>query len=190
MIGHPNEQLEAELLPVLVKLFPRAFFARGKSCRPLRVGIFDDLDAALPPEIDRAKLRRYLNYYTTGSRYLREVQSGVVRVDLHGMPAGYVSEAEAAHAKERWDRIYAAVKAVFDGPKPETSAEKVVQALMATSEPPPIPQEIPAAEPAPAQALTEPRNPHTANLAELLARKKAAQAKQREALNGIRGIRR
>jgi sRNA-binding protein len=86
MIGHPNGELENELLPVLVNLFRRAFFARGKTCRPLRIGIHDDLDAALPPEIDRAKLRKYLAYYTTGSRYLREIQPGVVRVDLHGMP--------------------------------------------------------------------------------------------------------
>ena len=35
--------LEAEMLPVFVKSFPRAFFPSGLGCRPLRIGIFEDL---------------------------------------------------------------------------------------------------------------------------------------------------
>ncbi len=51
-----TDGLEAEMLRVLVKTFPNAFFTPGRRSRPLRVGIFHELDAALPPEINRPRL--------------------------------------------------------------------------------------------------------------------------------------
>jgi hypothetical protein len=57
MADQNADRLDAGLLPVLVKAFPKALFPDGLSCRPLRVGIFGDLDAVLPREIDRAGLK-------------------------------------------------------------------------------------------------------------------------------------
>jgi sRNA-binding protein len=101
-----NYSLELEMLPILTKAFPRAFFARGKTCKPLRCGIFDDLDAALPAEINRDKLKQYLRLYTSASRYLREIVAGSARITLNGEVAGSVSEQEAQQAQEKWQRIY------------------------------------------------------------------------------------
>jgi ProP effector len=93
--------LEDEMLPILAKAFPTAFFPRGRGCKPLRVGLFEALDATLPPEIDRPRLRLYLAIYTKQPRYLRELTPGAVRIGLNGRPAGRVSAKEAASASAR-----------------------------------------------------------------------------------------
>jgi sRNA-binding protein len=98
--------LEAEMLPVLVMAYPKAFFPLGRSCRPLRVGIFQDLDAVLPPKIDRPELRLYLGIYTRQARYLRELTVGAARIDLNGRHAGWVSAKEAASAAARLDEVH------------------------------------------------------------------------------------
>ncbi|MGA7328089.1 MAG: ProQ/FINO family protein [Rhodomicrobium sp.] len=99
------KELEAAILPTLVTHFPRAFFERGKTCRPLRIGIYDEICAALP-DINRQMLSRYLNNYVMSSRYLREILPGVTRVDLNGYPAGFVTEHDADSAKRRWNGLY------------------------------------------------------------------------------------
>src|SRR5271166_934374 len=105
-MAHLNmQQLEAEMLPILVKTFPRVFFPSGRACRPLRVGIFEDLDAALPAEIDRARLKAFLGLYTGQPRYLRELKPGVVRIGLNGRTAGRVSLKEAASAAARLKKL-------------------------------------------------------------------------------------
>ena len=93
--------LEDEMLPILVKAFPKAFFPRGRSCLPLRIGIFEALDAALSPEIDRSRLKLFLGIYTKQPRYLRELIKGAVRIDLNGSPAGRVSAKQAMSAAAR-----------------------------------------------------------------------------------------
>src|SRR5262249_11895231 len=93
--------LEDEILPILVKAFPKAFFPRDRSCLPLRIGVFEALDSALPTEIDRLRLRLYLGIYTKQSRYLRELTLGAIRIGLDGRPAGRVSAKEATSAAAR-----------------------------------------------------------------------------------------
>ncbi len=100
-----TEGLEAEMLPVLVKTFPNAFFTLGRRSRPLRVGILHELDAALPPEINRARLKLYLGIYTRQPGYLRELTPGAVRIGLNGSPAGRVSAKEAASAAARLQKL-------------------------------------------------------------------------------------
>ena len=99
------EGLEAEMLNILVKTFPKAFFPSGRSCRPLRVGTFEDLDPVLPPEIDRATLKLCLEHYTGQPSYLRELKPGAIRIGLHGRPAGRVSPKEAANAAVRLQKL-------------------------------------------------------------------------------------
>jgi sRNA-binding protein len=93
--------LEDEMLPILVKAFPKAFFPQGRNCLPLRLGIFEALDAALPPGIDRSRLKLYLGIYTKQPRYLRELIQGAVRIDLNGSPTGRVSAKQATSAAGR-----------------------------------------------------------------------------------------
>jgi sRNA-binding protein len=93
------------MLHILVKTFPSAFIPSGRSCRPLRVGIFEDLDPVLPPEIDRARLKLCLGLYTGQPSYLRELKPGAIRIGLHGRPAGRVSPKEAASAAARLQKL-------------------------------------------------------------------------------------
>ncbi|MGA7323777.1 MAG: ProQ/FINO family protein [Rhodomicrobium sp.] len=99
------EGLEAEMLPILVKTFPRAFFPSGRSCQPLRVGIFEELNAVIPSEIDRTRLKLYLGLYTGQPRYLRELKLGAIRIGLNGCAAGRVSPKEAASAAARLQKL-------------------------------------------------------------------------------------
>ncbi|MGO9486394.1 MAG: ProQ/FINO family protein [Rhodomicrobium sp.] len=99
------EGLEAEMLPILIKTFPRAFFPAGQSCRPLRAGIFEDLNAVLSSEIDRTRLKLYLGLYTGRPGYLRELKPGAIRIGLNGCAAGRVSPKEAASAAARLQKL-------------------------------------------------------------------------------------
>jgi hypothetical protein len=105
------EGLEAGILPVLVKCFPRAFFPSGRVCRPLRIGIFEDLNAVLPLEIDRAELKACLGLYTGQPGYLRELKPGAIRVGLNGRATGRVSPKEAASAAARLQKLHGLEKA-------------------------------------------------------------------------------
>jgi ProP effector len=203
-MGLNLKELEDEILPVLILNFPRAFFARGKSCRPLRCGVYDDLDGALPPEVDRKKLRSYLAAYTRFNRYLRELVPGATRIGLNGEPAGVVSEQEAAQAREALERRLSQqpVKPVkqqpAEPPKPSETVETVnwlnapvMNALIALqAEPAPIEIDaVPEPAPEPPKAAAEPdaaingaseeaKKIASANLADALAAKKAAVAKR------------
>jgi ProP effector len=191
------KEIEDEILPVLVLQFPRAFFPRGKSCRPLRIGIGDELEAALPDGIDRKKLRNYLGFYTKLTRYLRELTPGATRIDLNGAPAGTVSEEEALNARrileDRWTRTQRAVQPPKAIEPRNYLHAAVVNALTALpAAPAPIEIEV-ALEPeaAPAEAIiatdartlngvaAEAKKIATANLAAALASKKAADAKRK-----------
>lgn len=99
------EGLEAEILRILITTFPRAFFPSGQNCRPLRVGIFDDLDPVLPPEIDRTRLKLCLGHYTGQPNYLRELKPGAIRIGLDGRAAGRVSLKDAASAATRLQKL-------------------------------------------------------------------------------------
>jgi ProQ/FINO family len=164
------DSLEAQMLPVLVKAFPKAFFSRGLSCRPLRVGIFGDLDAVLPREIDRLRLKHYLGIYTKQPAYLRELTEGAARIDLNGRQAGRVSAKEAASAAARLQLLQA--------PKIEPHFRDATRASCPVSAPfiPPAP---PLANRSPAAGAVKPmRAPGLAGLAEALGRKETAQAEQ------------
>ncbi len=153
--------LEAEMLPVLVKTFPKAFFAHGRNRRPLRVGIFEELNAALPPEIDRQRLRPYLGIYTRQPSYLRELTPGAIRIDLSGCPAGRVSAKEAASAATHPDIGPQGLKAA------EASCPESACSIM------PAP---PPATASPAAAVRPRRASNFAQIAEALRQKKAPES--------------
>ncbi len=157
--------LEAEMLPVLVKTFPNAFFTPDRRSRPLRVGIFHELDAALPPEIIRARLKLYLGIYTRQPSYLRELTPGAVRIGLNGSPAGRVSAKEAASA--------AAHLQTLRGLGPHVLKAAAASCPASARSIPSAPRPVPAP---PAVAAEPPRASNLAGLAEVLRRKKAAEA--------------
>jgi sRNA-binding protein len=165
------DRLEAEILPVLVKSFPKAFFARRVSCRPPRVGIFGDLDAVLPSEIDRPSLKLYLAIYTRQPHYLRSLTRGAVRIGLNGKEAGKVSAKEAASAAARLKKLHA-MKVGEQVPK-ATAASGPAPGPLISPVPPPVTAP-------PAWAVKPPRAPSLCTLEEALRRKTPAQAKQQK----------
>src|SRR5258706_1860772 len=168
---------EAEMLPVLVKTFPNAFFTPGRRSRPLRVGIFDDLDAVLPREIDRARLKLYLGIYTGQPSYLRELTPGAVRIGLNGRPTGRVSAKEAASAAARLQTLR------VPGLGPHVLKAAAASCPASARSMPPAPQPVTAP---PADAAKPPRASNLAGLAEVLRRQKAAEAEPQKLVVGLK----
>jgi sRNA-binding protein len=66
--------------------------------RPLKIGIVDDIVAALGDKVDRQLLGPALRFYTSNLHYRMSQQLGAPRIDLDGNASGTVSEADAISA--------------------------------------------------------------------------------------------
>lgn len=89
----------AETRALLVEKFPKCFAPKGEDKRPLKIGIYHDIRAALP-ELPAMKLHPALYDYTSGATYLRNlIEAGAPRFDLNGEPSGIVTEMEAHFAR-------------------------------------------------------------------------------------------
>jgi ProP effector len=99
-------RLEAAMAALLIlrQRWPNAF-ARlsARTPRPLKIGIRDDVIAALP-DIPPALISFALGIYTSGVPYRSACIEGAARIDLDGKLAGVVSPDEAAHAREKLQR--------------------------------------------------------------------------------------
>jgi ProP effector len=71
------------LLDTLASLYPALF---GETPRPLKRGIFHDLRAAHPEQLDADGLKAALALHTRSTRYLNAVAAGQKRHDLDGQP--------------------------------------------------------------------------------------------------------
>jgi ProP effector len=89
-----------QVIAVLAERFPRCFAVLEARRRPLKLGIDQDIRAAVP-DIDATVLSAALGYYTRSIGYLDGCRVGVPRVGLDGQDSGSVSDGEAAHAATR-----------------------------------------------------------------------------------------
>jgi len=89
----PSRDIPAEILPLLVAAFPKAFFIWGTDPKPLKIGIYLDIRRQMPL-IGARKLFMTLERYTKTRRYLESLIEGTERVDIDGNPSGIV---EASH---------------------------------------------------------------------------------------------
>ncbi len=107
-----------ETLDLLYKYFPKAFIKEG-NCLPLKIGIFDDLKAAVPSHegLSISKVRAALRLYTTRLRYLYSLKEGAARIDLDGNEVEVVTAEHAKFAKDRFKEINDKRKA--NRPKPQ-----------------------------------------------------------------------
>ncbi len=71
------------LLEKLAALYPQLF---GENFLPLKRGIFQDLLAAHPQELEAAALKEAMAIHARSTRYLTVVASGLQRHDLKGQP--------------------------------------------------------------------------------------------------------
>lgn len=91
----------AATLRLMVEKFPAVFVQGGP--RPLKIGIRDDLLAALPETPPFLGIA--IGFYCNSRAYLEACVAGVPRVDLGGNPCGTVTPAEAAHAIEKLAKL-------------------------------------------------------------------------------------
>lgn len=98
-ISYPADIAKAR--EVFAEKFPAAFMRKGERKKiPLRIGIADDLMAALP-DMSRELIKRAVGDYCAGPKYARAMAAGAQRVDLYGQPAGEVTADAENHAKWR-----------------------------------------------------------------------------------------
>lgn len=137
-----------ETLELLYKIFPKAFIKEG-NCKPLKIGIFNDLREAVQgrDDVTVTKCRAALSLYTSRLRYLFSLKEGVARIDLDGNECDKVTKEHADFAKARFDEINSKRKAkLATRTKPERRnndkkkwVKKDHKATKATKTPRPIP---------------------------------------------------
>ncbi|EJE54081.1 activator of osmoprotectant transporter ProP [Acidovorax sp. CF316] len=83
------------VLEQLAGLYPQLF---GAVFRPLKRGIFQDLQAAHPELFEREALKVALGIHTRSTRYLQSVAAGDKRHDLAGQPVEAMAAEHVHHA--------------------------------------------------------------------------------------------
>ena len=83
------------VLEQLAGLYPHLF---GAVFRPLKRGIFHDLQAAHPGVFDKDALKVALGIHTRSTRYLQSVAAGEQRHDLSGAPVEAMAPEHVHHA--------------------------------------------------------------------------------------------
>lgn len=99
-----------EVIAYLAQKFPLCFSLEGEA-KPLKIGIFQDLAAALENDekVSKTQLRHALRQYTSNWRYLHGCKAGSVRVDLDGNACGSLEQEHADHAAEQLQQAKAKV---------------------------------------------------------------------------------
>jgi ProP effector len=92
------------IIAILAERYPHAFAVYEARRRPLKIGIYDDIEG-----FDGRDLALALMIYKNSFGYLTQMRAGVDRIGLDGRPAGSVTEEEEQVAerlvKERLTRM-------------------------------------------------------------------------------------
>lgn len=116
----PQEAVDPVLQAIakLQKRFPATFPRKPAAKRPLKEGIFQDLQAhAEALKLDTETLRDAIRTWCRGSRYWSALSEGAARIDLAGQEAGTVTAQAAAHARRLEGRRIASARARATAPK-------------------------------------------------------------------------
>jgi ProP effector len=92
-------------IELLAATWPNCFAVKYRDRRPLKIGIADDVAAAVEGAITSDELDAAFAVYTRQPGYLRGLKGGAARVDLDGNPAGAVTAEQAATARRHLERI-------------------------------------------------------------------------------------
>jgi ProP effector len=92
---------------LLAEKWPCCFSIIESGRRPLKLGIRDDVLAALGGAISAGKVSAALRWYVSSPEYQRRLVHGAWRIDLNGRPAGTVSQEDEAHARAQLAAIEA-----------------------------------------------------------------------------------
>lgn len=101
--GQPREVYPIDdALDLLHRLWPALFAVRIEACRPMKVGIFDDLwlDAeSRQLGLSKKTIKRLLRSVVYQVEYRMLITRGAVRYDFTGQTAGFVSEEEETYTR-------------------------------------------------------------------------------------------
>jgi ProP effector len=92
------------VISLLAEKWPCCFSIPYSQRRPLKLGIREDVLAALGSATSAGKVSAALRWYVSSPEYQRRLVHGAWRVDLNGKPAGIVSQEDEAHARANWLR--------------------------------------------------------------------------------------
>jgi ProP effector len=87
------------VISLLAEKWPCCFSIPESRRRPLKLGIREDVLAALGGAIPAGKVSAALRWYVSSPEHQRRLVHGAWRVDLNGRPAGTVSQEDEAHAR-------------------------------------------------------------------------------------------
>lgn len=97
----PEPTIDATLA-LLSERFPNCFVLHPPRRRPLKIGIYHDLRAALGGAVTDKELSNALRYYCYSIYYLATIADPPgIRFDLEGKPAGAVTPEEREHARQQ-----------------------------------------------------------------------------------------
>lgn len=82
----------------LMEAHPAVF---SKPCKPLRIGVFDDLMRAHEGQISKKTLCKFMRMHTSHTGYLMGLASGGPRYALDGSKDGVITEMERENARTR-----------------------------------------------------------------------------------------
>jgi ProP effector len=101
----PENSAMIAAIETLASRFPQCFAIYEHRRRPLKVGIRDDVIAAMAGVMSADEVASALRYYTNAVVYQRTLIASASRIDLDGNPAGTVTPDEEAFAWEKAPRI-------------------------------------------------------------------------------------
>jgi ProP effector len=96
-----KHDIAAAGIALLAEQFPKCFAVYAARRKPLKLGIHNDIIAALDGAMTAQEIRQTLRFYTGNVVYLRSLRTGTHRIDLDGVPVGTVTADEAQDAKQK-----------------------------------------------------------------------------------------
>ena len=85
-----------KILKYLRKKYPKTFFHWGRSCQPLKIGIFNEV-LEQSPEIPKRELHQFFRAYCHRSSYRSALATKKYRIDLSGRKSGLITDDERQH---------------------------------------------------------------------------------------------
>jgi len=122
------------VISLLAEKWPSCFSIIESGRRPLKLGIRDDVLAALDGAISAGKVSAALRWYVSSPEYQRRLLHGAWRVDLNGRPAGTVSEEDEAHARAQLAAIEAKRAGCASGSSDSAPALNLAERMKQTSQ--------------------------------------------------------
>jgi ProP effector len=113
-------------IALLAETWPACFSVYEGRRKPLKLGIHQDVLAALEGAITPKELKNALRHYTGNRCYLRRSIAGAARIDLDGNPAGTITAEEAVAAATKMAAYAAAAKQrclAYQGRPPGSAGE-------------------------------------------------------------------